>query len=83
MKTKVYKIEISTRIDLYLSNDGFRFTILGKPKDFQPFSCWNFAWRVYEADDIIGKVNRLLDTFPEHLKTQTLYQAIYFNQESK
>jgi hypothetical protein len=77
---KVYKIEISTRVNLFLSNDGFRFTIQDKPpKDFQPFSCWESSWMVYSPDNIIEKVNVLLDSFPEHLKTQTLFQSIHFN----
>ena len=76
---KKYKIVISSRVNLWLCDVGFRFTVKqNPPTDFQPFSSWDGAWQPYKRDGIERKVTELFDTFPEHLKIHPLFQNIKF-----
>jgi len=77
---KKYKIVVSSRVDLWLCDVGFRFTNSDKtPIDFQPFSSWDGAWQPYKQYQIENKIAELFDTFPEHLKIKPLFQNIKFS----
>ena len=79
-EVKIYKIIISNRIDLYISNDGFRFTnSLLKPKTLYDWSSWAASWQVYESDGIRKKLYTFLDSLPEKFKCEKFYQGITFD----
>ena len=77
------KIKISDRIDLYIENDGFKFTNkLTKPKHLDSWKHWSKTWVLYSNDGVVGKVLRRLRELPEHQKIQHFYQSVDFTNNS-
>jgi hypothetical protein len=78
---KTYQINICTRVDLYVSNYGFRFwNKLTTPKkdDFWQWKNWRNSWQSYQQDNIKDKIYTFLDGLPERFKGEEFYQRLTF-----
>ena len=85
MKSKVWKIEVSNLVNLFIANEGFLFAHFSwypkknpDPDELRSWEQWLYEWPLYIRDNIQTKIFRFLDQIPSRLRGERFFQEIHF-----
>jgi len=82
---KLYCVPVSSRVNLWISNGGFAFTMASKSArqvvepGLDDWQDWERFYPLYLRDNLVKTLTAFLDTFPERAKCERFYQAIHFD----
>ena len=77
---KTYKIQINSRVDLWVSDQGFQFTNSRPTNDWISWDQFKWYWKPYEKDGIKQKIYKFVDTLSDHHKNRPFYAGLKFEE---